>query len=88
MPKFLVTRTVPKITKEEIDSANRRDVEICKAMGTVRWIKSYYAAQDGKFYCEYEAPNVEVIYEHGRRAQLPVDSVSLISDEFDPSMFK
>ena len=88
MPKFLVTRTVPKITKEEIDSANRRDVKICKEMGTIRWIKSYHSSQDGKFYCEYEAPSIETIYEHAKRARLPVDTVSLISDEFDPSMFK
>jgi hypothetical protein len=88
VPKFLVTRTVPNLTKEEIDSANRRDVAICREMGTVRWIKSYHSAMDGKFYCEYEAPSIEDIYEHARRAQLPVDSVSMISGEFDASMFK
>lgn len=88
MPKFLVTRTVPNLTQEAIDSANRRDVATCREMGTVRWIKSYHSAKEGKFYCEYEAPTIEAIYEHARRARLPVDSVSLISNEFDPSMFK
>jgi hypothetical protein len=88
VPKFLVTRTVPNLTKEEIDSANRRDISVCKEMGDVKWIKSYHSSLDGKFYCEYEAPSIEVIYEHAKRAQLPLDSVSLISNEFDPSIFK
>ena len=88
MPKFLVTRTVPKMTKEEIDKAGKRDIAICKDMGNVRWIKSYHSSQDGKFYCEYEAPDIETMREHARLLQLPVDVISLISDEFDPSMFK
>ncbi|MDA2919104.1 DUF4242 domain-containing protein [Desulfobacterota bacterium AH_259_B03_O07] len=37
---------------------------------------------------EYEAPSTEAIYEHAKRLQLPVDVISPISDEFDPSMFK
>ena len=87
MPKFLITRTVPPLKEEELASAGKRSITVCEEMG-IRWIKSYYSAKDGKFYCEYEAPDVEAIYEHGRRAQLPVDSVSLILGELDPSMFK
>jgi hypothetical protein len=87
MPRFLVTRTVPQLTEEEITAAGKRSLAVCQQMG-IRWIKSYYSEKDGKFYCEYEAPDVEAIYEHGKRAQQPIDSVSLISGEFDPSMFK
>ena len=87
MPRFLITRTVPPSKEEELAAAGKRSTAVCEEMG-IKWIKSYYSAKDGKFYCEYEAPSVEAIYEHGRRAQLPVDSVSLISGEFDPSMFK
>ena len=87
MPKFLITRTVPPLKEEELASAGKRSITVCEEMG-IRWIKSYYSAKDGKFYCEYEAPSAEAIYEHGRRAQLPVDSVSLILGELDPSMFK
>ena len=88
MPKFLVTRTVPNLTQEAIDAANKRDVATCREMGTVRWIKSYHSAKDGKFYCEYEAPSIEAIYEHAKLMNSPVESVSIISDEFDASMFK
>ena len=87
MPRFVITRTVPSLKEEELAAAGKRSTAVCEEMG-IKWIKSYYSVKDGKLYCEYEAPSVEAIYEHGRRAQLQVDSVSLISGEFDPSMFK
>ena len=87
MPRYLITRTVPPLTQEDISAAGKLSKAVGQDLG-IKWIKSYYSENDGKFYCEYEAPNVDLIYEHGRRAQVPVDSVSLISDEFDPSMFK
>ena len=88
MPRFLVTRTLaPSLKEEELATAGRLNKSTSEEIG-IRWIKSYYSANDGKFYCEYEAPNVEAIYEQARRAQVPIDFVSLISDEFDPSMFK
>ncbi len=87
MPKFLTTRSVPPLTDEQIASGSKRSMAVGEEIG-VRWIKSYYSAKDGKLYCEWEAPSIEVIYEHARLIESPVDSVSLISDEFDPSMFK
>jgi hypothetical protein len=87
MPKFLTVRSVPPLTEEQIASASRRAMALGKDIG-VNWIKSYYSAIDGKLYCEWEAPSIDVIYEHARLLESPVDSVSLISGEFDPSMFK
>ena len=87
MPKFLTVRTVPPLTEEQIASGAKRAIVLGEEIG-VRWIKSYYSAIDGKLYCEWEAPSIQAVYEHARLLQSPVDSVSLISDEFDPSMFK
>ena len=87
MPRFLTTRTVPPLTEEQISSSSKRSMTVGEEIG-VRWIKSYYSAADGKLYCEWEAPSVEAIYEHAKLMNSPVDSVSIISDEFDPSMFK
>jgi hypothetical protein len=87
MPRYLITRTVPALTEEQIAAAGKLSKAVTEELG-IKWIKTYYSEKDGKFYCEYEAPNVDLIYEHGRRAHLPVDSVSMISGEFDPSMFR
>lgn len=75
------------LTQEQFAGGAKRAIALGEGIG-VRWKKSYYSAVDGKLYCEYEAPNIEAIYEHARRAQVPIDFVSLISDEFDPSMYK
>lgn len=87
MPRFLITRTIPPLTQEELNAAGKIAYDAAVEMG-LRYIKSYYSEKDRKLYCEYEAPDIEAIYEHARRAQIPVDSVSLISAEFDSSMFK
>ena len=90
MPKFLTVRTVvPPLTDEQIAAprGSKRAITLGKQVG-VRWVKSYHSAIDGKLYCEWEAVNIDAIYEHARLLQSPVDSVSLISGEFDPSMFK
>jgi hypothetical protein len=87
MPKFLTTRTVPPLTDEQMIASSRRSVAVGTEIG-VKWIKSYYSAADGKLYCEWEAPSVEAIYEHAKLMNSPIDSISIISDEFDPSMFK
>ena len=87
MPKFLSVRTLPSLTEEQIASGAKRTIAIGKEIG-VRWTKSYHSTIDGKLYCEWEAPDIEAIYELGRLLQSPMDSVSLIAAEFDPSMFK
>jgi hypothetical protein len=87
MPRFLTVRIIPPLTDEQMIASSKRSMAIGGEIG-VRWIKSYYSAKDGKLYCEWEAPSVEAIYEHAKLMNSPVDSVSIISDEFDPSMFK
>lgn len=87
MPKYVVFRTVGKISEEEIEAASLRSIETVDQMPGVRWIRSYYSAEEGKIYCEYEAPSVDLIFEHARRAVLPIDSAEVVR-ELEPSMFR
>ena len=87
MPKYIIARTVGQISEEEIEAASMRSIEALDQMSGVRWIRSYYSAEEGKIYCEYEAPSVELIYEHARMAGLPVDRCSVVQ-ELEPSMFR
>lgn len=87
MPKYVIVRTVGQISEEEVEAAALRSLEALDQMPGVRWIRSYYSAEEGKIYCEYEAPSVELIYEHGRMAGLPVDRCSVVQ-ELEPSMFR
>jgi len=87
MPKYVIVRTVGQISEEEVEAAALRSLEALDQMSGVRWIRSYYSAEEGKIYCEYEAPSVELIYEHARMAGLPVDRCSVVQ-ELEPSMFR
>ena len=87
MPRFIIVRSVPRLSPEQLTAAGRRSVVALSSMPEVRWIRSYVSDVDGKIYCEYDAPSAEAIREHARRAGLPVDSISEIALEINPSMF-
>jgi hypothetical protein len=86
VPKYIVVRTVGQISEEEIEAASLRSIEALDQMSGVRWIRSYYSAEEGKIYCEYEAPSVELIYEHAQMAGIPVDRAEVVR-ELEPGMF-
>jgi hypothetical protein len=86
MPTYLIHRTVGKLSDDEIDAAGRRSMRALAGMPGVRWIRSYYSAGEGKIYCEYEAPDLELLFEHARRAELPFDGGHVVR-ELRPEMF-
>jgi hypothetical protein len=87
MPRYIIERTVPALSRQELDAAGRRSVAVLAGMPEVRWIRSYVSDVEGKIYCEYDAPSPEAIYEHARRAGVPVDRISLVALEISPAMF-
>lgn len=87
MPRFIIERSVPGLSRDELSAAGRRSVVVLADMPEVRWIRSYVSDVDGKIYCEYDAPSAEAIREHARRAGIPVDRVSEIALEINPTMF-
>jgi hypothetical protein len=87
MPRFLIERSVPGLSRDDLTDAGRRSVAVLADMPEVRWIRSYVSDVDGKIYCEYDAPNAEAIREHARRAGFPVDRISEIALEINPTMF-
>ena len=87
MPIYLAHRTVVESSEEDLEAAFVRAKEAADQMPEVRWIRSYYSAEEGKIYCEYEAPSVEAIVEHAQRAGLTLNSVMVVR-ELEPSMFQ
>jgi len=70
-----------------LQAAGRRSNAVLTGMPDIRWIRSYVSEAEGKIYCEYDAPSVEAIREHARRAGLPADRITEISIEVNPAMF-
>jgi hypothetical protein len=87
MPRYIIERSVPGLTRTALDAAARRSIQALADMPDVKWIRSYMSDAEGKIYCEYDAPSVEAILEHARRAGLPVDRVSEVAIEISPAMF-
>jgi hypothetical protein len=87
MPRYIIERTVPPLSPDELQAASRRSLAALNEMPQVRWIRSYVSDVEGKIYCEYDAPSPEAIREHARRAGLPVDRISEVALEISPAMF-
>jgi hypothetical protein len=87
VPRYLIERSVPGLSKEELNAAGRRSIAVLADMPDVRWIRSYVSDAEGKIYCEYDAPSIEAVHEHARRAGLPVDRITEVTLEISPAMF-
>lgn len=88
MPRYIIERTVGRLTREQLDVAAHRSLEVLDTMPEVVWVRSYVSDADGKIYCEYDAPSPEAVREHARRAGLPVDRISEVALEISPAMFR
>jgi Nickel responsive protein SCO4226-like len=87
MPRYLLFRAVKERSEEDVEAAALRSIEAMNQMPGVRWIRSYWSVEEGGFYCEYEAPSAELLFEHARRARLTLERVELVRD-LEPSMFR
>jgi uncharacterized protein DUF4242 len=87
MPKFIIERTVGKLTDAQIEAGFKQAMKVVGELPQLKWVRTYYSADEGKMYCEYEAPNIELIYEHARLAKIPADSVRMVT-EMLPAMFQ
>ncbi|MBW3671018.1 MAG: DUF4242 domain-containing protein, partial [Acidobacteria bacterium] len=72
MPRFIVTRTLPPLSAEELDAVGRNVVAACDQVG-VQWIRSHVTADGKHSFCEFEAPDAEACRRHAEVAGLPVD---------------
>jgi hypothetical protein len=88
MPRFIIERDVGTLTREQLDAAGRKSVEVLSGMSGVVWIRSYVSDTDGKIYCEYDAPDAEAVREHARRAGLPANRIVEVALEISPAMFR
>jgi hypothetical protein len=88
MPRYIIERNMKPESPEQLAEVGKISAEVCDAMQGVVWVRSYVSEAEGKVYCEYEAPNTEAIHEHAERVGIPVDKISEVAMEIDPSMFR
>lgn len=87
MPKYMIERTIPgaaNLSGDDLQSIAQQSCAVLDQLGTqIQWLQSYVAGD--KFYCIYIAPNEELIQEHARRGQFPVDLISKVKMVVDPA---
>ena len=88
MPRYIVKRTLPPLTDEQLDAIGHKVVEACEGIPGMQWIRSHLTADGRHSFCEFEAPHAEACREHAHRAGLPVDEVVSIGREIGPAMFQ
>jgi hypothetical protein len=87
MPRFIVTRTLPPLTEEQLQAVGKNVISACDQLG-MQWIRSHVTADGKHSYCEFEAPSVDTCREHANRAGLPVDDVIQVGMEIGPEQFR
>ena len=88
MPRYIIERTLPKRSQEEMQQLARRSIQVADGIPGVVWIKSYISESEGKTYCEYEAPNPESLLEHARMLNISADKITCVEIEVHPGMFR
>jgi len=87
MHEYVVERDMPgvgKLTAADLKAVSQTSCSVLKELGPViQWVKSYVTGD--KIYCVYRAENAELIREHALRGGFPLNKVTEVCAEIDPS---
>lgn len=84
MPRYMVTRTLPPLSPEQLDEVGRKVIAACKEVGDMQWVRSHITADGKHSFCEFLAPSEKDCRRHAELAGLPVDDVVAVGDEIGP----
>ena len=87
MPKFIIERDIPnagKLSGQELKAISQKSCGVLNQLGPqVQWVQSFVTAD--KIYCEYIAPNEELVREHTRLGGFPANRISQVTSMIDPT---
>jgi len=86
MPRYMVTRTLPQLSNEQLLVIQKDVVKACKEVGNMVWIRSHVTSDGKHSFCELQAPSVEACRKHSAIAGLPVDDIIPLGLEIGPVM--
>ena len=84
MPLFVIERQFAE--QLNLTHADAAAVKLVNDDVGVNWLFSFLSADKKKTYCLYEAPSAEAIREAARRANLPADVITEVT-ELRPEAF-
>ncbi len=72
------------MTEEQVKGIALKSLGVLKDLGPqIQWLHSYVT--DDKVYCNYWAPNEEIIKEHARLGGLPANRISAVKRMMEPA---
>jgi len=87
MPKYVIERELSgagKLSAQELQGISQKSVAVLNEMGPqIQWVQSYVT--DDKLYCEYIAPNEEMVREHAQKGGFPANRISEVKSVIDPT---
>jgi uncharacterized protein DUF4242 len=88
MARYIVTRTLPPLTKEQLNDVGKSVVAACEKVDGMQWVRSHITSDGKHSFCEFVAPNAEACRKHAKIAGLPVDDVIEVGQEIGPQQFR
>jgi len=87
MPRFLIERRIAnagRMTPADLQAASRTSCGVLRELGpSIQCVRSFVT--DDRLYCEYLAPDAEIVREHARRGGFPADAVMPVRSVIDPT---
>ena len=84
MPRFMITRSLPELTSEQLEGVRLRSTQVCNDLA-ITWVRSHLTADGKHSFCEYDAPSEEAVREHSRMSGIPYDEIVPLGLELGPS---
>jgi hypothetical protein len=86
MKKFVIERNLPgagNLSPEELQAIAQTSCQVVNQLGKpYHWIQSFVT--EDKIYCIHIAENEEVIREHAREGNFPINTISEVKAIIDP----
>lgn len=86
MKKFVIERNLPgagNLSPEELQAISLTSCEVVNKLGKpYHWIQSFIT--EDKIYCVHIAESEEVVREHAKKANLPINTISEVKVLVDP----
>jgi hypothetical protein len=87
MKKFVIERDLPgagNLTPEELQAISQTSCEVVNQLDKpYHWIQSFVT--NDKIYCIHIAESEEIIWEHSRKGNFPINMVSEVKAIIDPT---
>ncbi|MCG7198845.1 DUF4242 domain-containing protein [Marinobacter pelagius] len=87
MPKYIIERELPgagKLSADEWQEISQKSCQVIEELGPrIQWLNSYVT--DDKVFCVYISPNEEMVRQHADMGGFPVNAISEVRSEIDPT---